>query len=253
MSIDAVSTQSIKDLLNSPIRGQEWQSRFLIGVGMILLGFIPIIPWIFQMGYFSRIMQRAIRGDELELPAWADWGKLGRDGLRLFGVSTIYLLPGYIVMFGGMAVYFIGFFLLVPLMATAEQSSEALTAMPVLMFILMGVMFLSMFLGNLLIILGAVPLPVALARAVEQDKFTAAFHFAEISKLLWRNKAGYFVAWVILAGLLAIFYSVTVLFYMTMIFAWVLFILLIPFSFYLLAISAALFGQTYRESLETVV
>ena len=248
MPTNVLTTQSIKDLLGFPFRGKEWQSRFLIGLGLILLGFIPFLSWILQTGYFARIMQRAIRGEELELPAWEDWGKLVMDGLRLFGVNLVYLLPVYIVMFGGMAAYMIGFFLLVPLMDTAGSSEAAMEA-SMLMFILMGVMFISMFLSYLLVLLGGIPLPVAMARVVDQGKFGAAFQFGEINRLLWRNKGGYFTAWVILAGLMTIFYFATVMFYVTMIFAWVIFILWIPFGFYLMAISAGLFGQTYRESL----
>lgn len=247
MLTNAQTTHSLKDLLVFPFRGKEWQSRFLIGVGVQLLWFIPFLPWIFQMGYFNRIMRRAIEGEELELPPWENWDKLIRDGLRLFGISLIYLLPSQIVLIGGMAAYFGGFFLLVPLMSSAGQAADAVA--PLLMFALMGVLFLSMFLGYLLLLLGGIPLPVALARAVAQEKFSAGFQLGEIFKLLWRNKSSYFVAWVVIAGLAAIFYFVTMMLYMTMILAWILFIIGIPFGFYLMTIAAALFGQTYRESL----
>lgn len=249
MSVNALTTNSIKDLLSFPFRGKDWHSRFLIGMGIMLLGFIPFLPWLLSSGYFARIMQRSIRGEALELPAWEDWGKLLMDGLRLVGVNLIYLLPGYIVLFGGMAAYFSGFFLFIPLMAVlGEQASDAAAAAPLLMFALMGMMFFSMFLGYFLLILGGIPLPVAMARVVEQEKFSVGFHFGEIHRQFWRNKGSYFVAWLILIGLFAIFYIVNMMFYMTMIFFWVIFILAIPAGFYLMTIAAALFGQTYRES-----
>ena len=249
MTTNALTANSLKDILSFPFHGKDWQTRFLIGVGLMLLAFVPILPWILYMGYYGRILRGSIRGEELELPAWEDWGKLAMDGLRLFGVNLIYMLPSQIVMFGGMAAYFVGFFLLIPVMEAAERTPEVAAAVPAIMFALMGVMFLAMFLGYLLMFLGAVPLPVALARVVEQEKFSAAFKLGEISKLVWRNKAGYFMAWVILAGLFAIFYFFGMMFYMTLILMWVFFILAIPFGFYLMVISAALFGQAYRESL----
>ena len=246
MTTNALTTQSIKDLLTFPFRGKDWQSRFLIGVGLTLVGFIPFLPAIFQLGYFSRVMKQALNGEELELPAWEDWGRLAKDGLRLLGVNLIYTLPGSLVMMGSMLVYFFGFF---PAMVFADRSSHIETVMPAAMFLLMGIMFLGMFLGNLLLFVGAVPLPFAMARVVEQDNFAAAFQLGEIHKLLWRNKAGYFTAWVVLAGVAAIVYWVFYLFNMTFIFMWVGFLLLIPFGFYLLMLMAGLFGQTYRESL----
>jgi hypothetical protein len=252
MTTNTLTTQSLKDLLGFPFRGKEWQSRFLVGLGLFLAGFVPILPAVFLLGYFARVMRQAMRGEQLELPAWEDWGGLGKEGLRLFGITLIYLLPAQIVMFGGMASYFGGFFLLVPVMEAAERTREAAAAAPMIMFALMGVMFLSMFLGYLLMFLGAVPLPMAMGRAVEQEKFGAAFHFREIAKLIWHNKAGYFAAWVVLAGLIAITYFVFMMFYMTLILIWVAFIVCIPFGFYLMTITAALFGQTYRESLAMV-
>jgi hypothetical protein len=247
MTVNALTTSSLKDLLAFPFRGKDWQNRLLIGMGIMLLGFVPFLPWMLIMGYFGRIMHRTIRGEELELPEWDEWGKLLIDGLRLLGINWIYLLPGYIVMFGGMAAYFGGFFVLMPIMGT--QSSDAAAVMSMLMFALMGIMFLSMFLSYILLFLGGVPLPVAMARVVEQEKFAPGFQLGEIHRLLWNNKGSYFTAWVILAGLMAIFYSITMIFSMTMIFFWAIFILAVPFGFYLLSITAALFGQAYRESL----
>lgn len=249
MTVNALTTSSIKDLLAFPFRGKDWQNRFLIGIGITLLVFIPFLPWLLLWGYFGRIMQRAIHGEELELPAWDDWGKLLMDGLRLFGLNLIYLLPGYIVLFGGMVAYFVSFPLSMAFIGTAQQASDFATTAPLLMFASMGIMFFSMFLGYLLLILGGIPLPVALARVVEQEKISNGFQFGQIFRLLWRNKSSYFVAWLILIGLFAIFYILNMMFYMTMIFFWVIFILGIPISFYIMTIAAALFGQTYRESL----
>jgi hypothetical protein len=134
-------------------------------------------------------------------------------------------------------------------MDAAEQAPYAVTVAPLLVFGPMGIMFFSMFLGYLLLILGGIPLPVAMSRVVEQEKFSNGFQFGQIFRLLWHNKSSYFVAWLILIGLFAIFYILNMMFYMTMIFFWVIFILGIPISFYIMTIAAALFGQTYRESL----
>jgi hypothetical protein len=249
MTVNVLTTDSIKDLLAFPFRGKDWQNRFLIGIGILLLGFIPFLPWLLSFGYFGRVMQRAIQGEELELPAWEDWGKLLMDGLRLFGLNMIYLLPAYIVMFGGMAAYFFSFPLFVAFMDAAEQTPEAVTVAPLLVFVPMGIMFFSMFFGYLLLFLGGAPLPVAMARVVEQGRFASGFQFRHIHRLLWRNKGSYFVAWLILIGLFALYYILNMMFTMSVIFFWVSFVIGIPLGFYLMTLAAALFGQAYREGL----
>lgn len=252
MTTTELTPQSLKDLLGFPFRGKEWQTRFLIGVGLFLLGFIPILPAVFLLGYFARLVRLAKDGQVLELPEWKDWGGLARDGFRLFGVNLIYMLPGMLVLLGSMIAYFTGFFLMIPVTALAEQNSDAAVAIPLLMFGLWGIMMLGMFLGNLLLFLGAVPLPMAMARAADQQRFGAAFQLRQITLLIWRNKAGYFVAWVVLAGLAAIAYLFLMMVNLTLIFMWVGMLLWIPFSFYLLVVMAALFGQTYAESMQIV-
>ena len=110
------------------------------------------------------------------------------------------------------------------------------------------VMFVSMFLGMLLNFAGAIPLPVAMAHFVAEDKFGAAFRFREWWKLLWRNKWGYFIAWIIIGGLMVILYSIFMLLYTTMIFCLLIPLVSAPVIFYLMLVWAAVFGQMYRES-----
>jgi hypothetical protein len=250
MSSTPLTLPALKDILRLSFRGPHWQDRFLIGVALSLLGLIvPLAPGIFQYGYFARLLRQSIKEDTLELPAWDDWGKLGLDGLRMFGVSLIYLLPGYLVMFGGMVAYFIGSFAMIPLMEAAERNPALAMQAPLWWFGLIGILMLSIAVSWLLFFLGAVPLPVALARAAEQEKFSAAFQLGDIHNLLRRNASGYFLLWVILIGLFTILYFICTLLYMTFIFMWLIFVVALPLSFYLLVVAAALFGQTYRESL----
>jgi hypothetical protein len=167
-------------------------------------------------------------------------------GLRYLAVSLVYLLPGIIVMILGMGVYFFTFF-------SGTMSAQAND--PTAGFFMLGsmlILFLSLALGMLLLLLGAIPLPMALAHCAAQKSLGAAFRIGQWWPLLRANRLDYFIAWVNLAGLAAVLYTMTMLAYYSLI----LICLVIPLSaligYYLALVFAGLFGQIYRESLQKV-
>ncbi|MBU0490701.1 MAG: DUF4013 domain-containing protein [Chloroflexi bacterium] len=245
---EEMTTSSLKAVFRFPFQGPDWQTRFLIGAALNLAGLIiPIVPGLFVYGYVLQIMRRAIEGQELTLPAWNDWGKLGMDGLRGWLVSMIYLLPALIVLIGGMALYFASSFAF-PLMMSVDDSGQAAAGAMLMVFVSMGIMFLSIVVGWVLLLLGAIPLPVAIGHLVRHDKVAAAFRVREWWALLRRNKLGYFIVWVIVAGLFAMIYLFFMLAYYTVILCVVGYFLMVPLMFYIMLVGAALFGQAYRES-----
>ena len=246
---DAKTLTLLKTLFEFPFQGPKWQSRFVVGSVLILAGFlIPIVPGIFVYGYVLRVMRQALEGEDLTLPAWEDWGGLAMDGLRGMVVSLVYFLPGMAFSFGGMALYFASSFSFPLLMNSANGESEAALALPLLFLVSMVVMFLSMAIGLVLSLLGALPLPVATAHFVLRDKVRAAFCVREWWPLLRANKLGYFIAWVIVTGLGGILYLALIMIYYTFVLCCFIPFLAAPFGFYVSLVGAALFGQTYRES-----
>ncbi len=249
MSEATTPITSLKKLFRFPFQGPDWQNRFIIGAALTFAGFfIPIVPGIFVSGYILQVMRQAIKGEDLTLPAWDDWGRLGLDGLRLMLVSLVYLLPGAIVFYGGMALYFVSSFVLPVLMSAAEEGSGVAFVLPLLFLASMAIMFLSMFVGSILFLLGIIPLPVAAAHFAEQDEVAAAFRLREWWPLLRVNKLGYFIAWVLVAGLAAILYLAFMLAYYTVALCCCIPFLGAPLGFYLSLVGAVLFGQTYQES-----
>ncbi len=238
----------LKRFFKFPFEGTDWQKRFVIGAALILVSFfIPVIPLIFVGGYVMQVMRRAIEGKDLTLPEWEDWGKLGVDGLRYGVVSLVYLLPGILVYFGGMAIYMLSAMVLPMSMQMAEHGR----GFAVIPFLFMGsilILFISIFLGMLLTFLGVIPLPAALAHFVAKDQVGAAFRFREWWPLLWRNKMGYFIAWVLCGGLMGILYYGIMMLYATMVLCLFIPVLSAPLLFYLALVCAAVFGETYRES-----
>jgi len=128
---EAMATTPLRIVFQFPLRGPNWLSRFAIGCALILASsFIPIIPMLFVYGYLLQVMRQAIDGQDLVLPAWEDWGKLGIDGLRATLVGLVYMLPGMLVMFGGMVLYFVGIIGLSAASAAAEKAGETMGQSP---------------------------------------------------------------------------------------------------------------------------
>ena len=248
---DTIGTRSLKALFKFPFQGSNWKNNFIIGTALTFVNFmLPIVPMLFVSGYTLRVMRQAIEGREPALPAWDDWGKLATDGLQAMAINLVYLLPAGLVFIGGWGLYMITSFAM-PILMSAGGRGQASSTFGLAMLAFFGsfaIMIVSMFVGSLLLVAGAIPLPVATGHFVAQDKVGAAFRVREWWPLLRVNKMGYFVGWVVIMGLAAILYYALTLAYTTVILCFVIPLLMAPAGFYLSLISAALFGQTYRES-----
>jgi len=246
---EATTTTSLKAVFGFPFEGRDSRNRFIIGSALTLAGFIvPIIPSIFVYGYVLWTMRQVLDGEEPSLPAWTDWGQMFVDGLRGIVISLVYMLPGTIVLVAGMTAYFVSIFSL-PFM-TDSAAGDAWAGLLILGS--MGIMFLSVAIGSLLLILGIIPLPAATAHFVARDKVGAGFHLREWWSILRANKLAYFIDWVIVIGLSGIAYMLMMMAYYSMVLCILIPFLSAPVMFYVMLVGAALFSQTYREGAETV-
>jgi hypothetical protein len=233
----------LRQVFRYPFQSPDGQPRYWIGVGLIFLGFIiPLIPLLFVGGYFMRVLRQSIRGQELALPAWDDWGNLALDGLRQIVVVVVFMLPGFLVIFAGQVLYFLSFFA-AAISASANNPAPALAILGS-----MGIMFLSLALGTLLMFLGVIPLPMALAHCAAKESLGAAFHFGEWWRLLRGNAWDYFIAWVVIAGLSMVLFTALMLVYYTLVLICLVPFLMALIGFYVLLVYGSLFGQVYRES-----
>lgn len=245
-----VNGSALKTLFTFPFQGQDWRNRFLIGSALLLASlFIPIVPALFVAGYALIILRQAIKGEKLELPPWTEWGKLAVDGLRAGLIALVYLLPGILVIIVGFVIYLVTIFGSIPLAETVGRSGDAsIVTFLAMLYGSMGVMFICMAVGMLLLLLGSIPLPVALAHFAIRDNVGAAFRVREWWPLLRANALGYFIAWVVISGLYSILYTAIVIVYYTIVGCCLAPFLSAPIGFFLTVIGAGLFGQTYRES-----
>lgn len=116
----------------------------------------------------------------------------------------------------------------------------------------LGMLFLSFFAGSLLLLIGGIPLPAALANYIAHDQVKFAFYIREISRIIRADKWGYFVSWVIVLGLAGVIYTITTLLYYSIVLCCFVFFIMTPLGFYLLLVAAVVFGQSYREGVSSI-
>lgn len=245
---ESLSTQSLRAAFKFPFENKDWFVPFLIGTALIISGmFIPVIPLLLVYGYFAQVMRIAIKGETMVLPPWSNWGQLLKDGLRSLAVGAIYLGPGIIVTMIGFTAYFLMIFASIAMTPESPYDTSSSGLAVLLMMGSMGVLFLSMFVGTLLLLAGAIPLPAAIGNFIAHDKLSAAFYLRELGAILRADKWGYFIAWLVYLGMAALVYIGFMLAYFTFILCFVFYLLAIPVGFYMMVVTAVLFGQTYRE------
>ena len=238
------ATAQLKPIFRFPFQDPEARNRFITGCALMVGGFIvPVIPALFAYGYALRILRSTADGESPSMPAWEDWTSLLSLGARGALVGFVFTLPSFAVFLFGLAVYF-GSFLLIPFISGEGSVSDPFF---VLFLLGMGALFFSMALGSLLLLLGAIPLPASVAHFAVRDRLGAAFRVREWWPILSANRLGYFIAFVIVAGIFAIGYYAFFVLYSTLILLCLAFLVMPPLGFYTMLVAAALFGEIYRE------
>jgi hypothetical protein len=232
---------NLGDYLGYPFENGESQKNFLIGWLVMLAGFfIPLLPFIILYGYISQVMEKVLNGERPSMPAWSNWEKLFKDGLRLYGVRMIFTLPSLILIFGMMVLYLGGVFLVF----AQDQPSLALIAVLVALFF--GVFCLMIPIGIITTVL-AYP---AGAHAVAKQRFAAGFSFGEWWPILRTNVGSFLliigVTWVIsfATGILL------QLLYITIILACLAPFIMPILMFYMLLVIEPMAAQSYRDGRE---
>jgi hypothetical protein len=239
-------TQHYINLLAFPLRGENAAGKFAIACLVVTAGYlIPVLPWIFFLGYVYQIMTEVTSGGTARMPVWIEWGRLFRNGLKLFGLTSIYTLPVNLVFFGGFFAYFLAMFAFALAAENAPNSAASLmfAIIPLIFFLVMAV-------GYLLLLITGLIVPPAAGNMAAKDRFSAGFDFKSMLRVVRANSGGYLIAFLLVLGLLSLILFVSQIIYMTLIFCFFLpFILLILYT-YLVLMSAALFADAYRSGME---
>jgi hypothetical protein len=237
----------LQTLLYFPFKDSNSRNRLLIASALGFASFIiPIIPWLFILGYAGAIMKQIIVDKhEPSMPDWKDWNEYISLGGKLFGVNIIYAIPAFIPMlFGYITMMLPAFMEVFSRTPHGYQNSDPFLGITMLFsfvgFALFGI-------GMLFSLILWVFLPPALAHVVAKDSFAAGFQFREWWKIFRANIGGFILSIVIAGGLYMALMLTMQIIYMTIILCILLPFLLAFISAYLTIIVFTLFAQAYSD------
>lgn len=70
----------------------RWVSKILVG-GLFMLASFLLVGVPFLLGYMARLVRNVVDGAQHPLPEWDDLGEYFSEGLTLFGVGLVYMIP----------------------------------------------------------------------------------------------------------------------------------------------------------------
>ncbi len=161
----------------------QWIPKVLVG-GLFVLASFVIIGIFFIFGYVARLTRNVIESVPSPLPEWDDLGDYFSEGLKLFAVSVLYVLP--IALLAAIAV--------VPAAILSGGDNEALRTFGGLSATCVWCLFFPLSLAF------ALWMPAALLRVVVTGQFSAGFEFSRIWEFIRANLGNYllaFVAWLV--------------------------------------------------------
>jgi hypothetical protein len=183
-----ISNLNIEHILTFPFKETESRKNFLIGTLIYLASFvIPILPLILVMGYIARIMRQVFNGEEPRMPAWDNWESMLKDGVYLFSVRLVYMIP----LFAVMIPFFIGFWFLPLWLSSNSGMGDEFTA---LLFPLMG-LFMLVFIPLSLAL--SLIVPAAEVHTIAHNDFAAGFRVREWWPIFRANWGGFIVAYLV--------------------------------------------------------
>lgn len=244
------TTTSLQDLFSFPFKDPDWKNKFLIGSLISLAGYIiPIIPFLIVYGYGAEIMRRiTVRHEAPSLPEWDDWSKYLIDGLRLFGLGFVYMLPVILLFVGGYALMLAGIFIPGLAAETAGADSDAVGALMGLGSIAGTVGFIALFGVGMVLTLGlSFLLPAAANHLIAKDEFAAGFRFKEWWPIFRANIAGFLISYLILMAVGMVLGFAVQIVYLTIICCCLVPFLSAPITMYIVTVGSAMLAQAYQE------
>jgi hypothetical protein len=246
MSIE-IQGVPLNRVISFPFRNASSVQRLLILCAVGLAGFlVPILPGLFVSGYMMGILREAVRDGRVEMPAWKEPERLLKDGFFATLIQLVYMAPGLLVLMGGFLLYFTAILFSIPLADSRDGAMPGIFLLGIIFF------FVSLALGPCLMMAGAVPLPIALARYADEGRFQAAFHLRQIARALKANPLGYLGAWLVCLGILSLCYAAYYILYLSIVFCCLSFLPLIAGFAAGGPIFLAMIGLAYRQGKEVL-
>ena len=229
-----------------PFKDRQWAGKFLVGSLLLLATYvIPVVPLIFVLGYVVRGMHFTIRSGENRLPEWDDWTDLGVKGILSMLIYFIYSLPG-LVLIAGAGVAFGLYSLLIGLGGDGSAWSMVMPLTVTSRLLLLAAIVIAAA-GTVLLIVGILMSPAAIARFAASGDLSAALHVGRIWAIIRSRLGSFALVWAITYGLSYIAGSIYGLLFYTVCCCCLVPLLSAPIAFYTLIVGMTLFAQIYRE------
>lgn len=239
-----------QEVLLFPVADAEARKQFLIACLVALAGFvIPIIPTLILMGYGVKIMRQVL--DERKspsMPNWqeSDWSAMLLDGLRIFGLQLILMLPLLILMGGGFIFMMTGS---ISLSLVADERTSSFAPVGVV-FLFIGVGLVMLF--ALLSLPYGIIVSAALPHAVAKNSFSAGLNIREWFPIFRKGLGNFVLGYVFVMVIAFVFMFVIQFAMLTIILMCVVPFLMIPYSAYVTLISNTIYAQAYAAGRDTL-
>jgi hypothetical protein len=166
----------IGDVISDSMRYPTTNWNRVVGLGLLFLVSFLIIPLFFALGYLFRVIKASLAGSE-ELPEFEEWGEMFVEGLKVFLVYILYLLPAIIIGIYSLVVLFSALYSLTYL----NPSVTPMTNPTIISSILGGSVIFGILFSSIYSIVVLPILAVALGNMAFYDgEFGSAFRFSEI-------------------------------------------------------------------------
>ena len=230
---------NLQEILMFPIKDEEARKYFYIGILVSLLAFIiPIAPYIILFGYGAQIAKQILNGKSPRMVAWDDWGKLFKDGLKVFGARFIVGLPILVFVIPLVIVSFI-----FPFMMDNASPSEVETILPIYFAVIFGSIC---FIFPISLVM-AVIIPAAEMKVLETDDFTALFRVKEWWQIFRANLGGFIAAFGIYYLVSFILAFAIQIIFVTIILSCLLIVLMPAITIYITLIMYATGAIAYKD------
>ncbi len=157
-----------------------WVNKILMGGLFYLAGFV-IIGWFFILGYCAKLARNVVANVANPLPEWDELGEYFNEGLRLFGVVLVYIVP---------MVALAGFFI-VPAILSDASGNDAVRALGSGMAGCVACLFVPLSLAVMFF------MPASLLFVAVEQRFNAGFEFSRIWPWIKANLGNYLLALVV--------------------------------------------------------
>lgn len=221
-----LTSQDLTTVLKAPFQDKQWGVNLVLQGAVLTFFSFLIIGLPFLSGFIVAITRNAINGDHT-LPNW-QLGQYFKDGLKLFAVGIIYLLPMWIA-------WFIVILLFVVSILLTEQD-DVFAFLTIISSIVMMALYAVTFLYSLAL---ALVQPVYMPLLAIGAPFRACFQFKEYIWPFIKQNIGNILLGLLFSYLAGLIASVGMIFFFVGYF----------FTFpYALAVIGNVHGLVYRQS-----